>query len=104
MVRGEAEPSETNAVDYIVNSAKEKVTRLEKYIEELSMADEVDDLALDALTEGSEQLPEAALEALLFHEQVGVVGGVDGNVGGKGFQDEIERVAGNVGGGALSES
>ncbi|KAF4611405.1 hypothetical protein D9613_004310 [Agrocybe pediades] len=38
LVRGEAEPSEVNAIDFIVTSAKAKVACLEAYIEELSMA------------------------------------------------------------------
>ncbi|KAF9552912.1 P-loop containing nucleoside triphosphate hydrolase protein [Agrocybe pediades] len=38
LVRGEAEPSEVNAIDFIVASAKAKVACLEAYIEELSMA------------------------------------------------------------------
>jgi hypothetical protein len=35
LVRGEAEPSETNAVDFIIASAREKVARLEQRIEDL---------------------------------------------------------------------
>lgn len=62
MVSGEAEPSETNAIDYIVNSAREKVARLEKYIEELSVADDVDELALDAAYEELEELDPSTFE------------------------------------------
>jgi hypothetical protein len=43
-VRGEAEPSEVNAVDFFVASSKAKVARLEAYIEELSVADNVEEL------------------------------------------------------------
>lgn len=56
IVRGEAEPSEVNAVDYIIQSAKAKVERLERQIEELSIADEVDDLALEQKYEELEEL------------------------------------------------
>ncbi|KAG9097004.1 hypothetical protein FRC06_008113 [Ceratobasidium sp. 370] len=62
LVRGEAEPSETNAVDYIIASAKEKVARLEKLIEELSVADDVDELALDAIHEELEELDPSTFE------------------------------------------
>ncbi|KAG9119323.1 hypothetical protein FRC07_005698 [Ceratobasidium sp. 392] len=63
LVRGEAEPSETNALDYIIASAKEKVARLEKLIEDLSVADDVDELALDALHEELEELDPSSFEA-----------------------------------------
>ncbi|KAF5309270.1 hypothetical protein D9611_015146 [Ephemerocybe angulata] len=63
MVRGEAEPSEVNAVDFIVASAREKVAKLEAYIEELSVADDVDDLALDAAYEQLEELDPSTFEA-----------------------------------------
>ncbi|KAK0499662.1 P-loop containing nucleoside triphosphate hydrolase protein [Armillaria luteobubalina] len=56
LVRGEAEPSEVNAVDFIVASAKQKVAKLEAYIEELSVADDVDEVALDAAYEELEEL------------------------------------------------
>ncbi|ELU45331.1 ATP-binding cassette (ABC) transporter [Rhizoctonia solani AG-1 IA] len=62
LVRGEADPSETNAIDYIIASAKEKVARLEKQIEDLSVADQVDDLALDALHEELEELDPSTFE------------------------------------------
>ncbi|CAE7223753.1 unnamed protein product [Rhizoctonia solani] len=63
LVRGEAEPSDVNAVDYIIASAKEKVARLEKQIEDLSVADDVDELALDALHEELEELDPSTFEA-----------------------------------------
>jgi ATP-binding cassette subfamily F protein 2 len=56
LVRGEAEPSDVNAVDFIVASAKAKVAKLEARIEELSVADEVDDIALEAAYEELEEL------------------------------------------------
>lgn len=62
LVRGEAEPSEVNAVDFIVASAREKVARLEKRIEDLSVADEVDELALDAAYEELEELDPSTFE------------------------------------------
>ncbi|KAG6844747.1 hypothetical protein H0H87_004079 [Tephrocybe sp. NHM501043] len=62
LVRGEAEPSDVNAVDFIVASAREKVARLEAYIEELSVADDVDEVALDAAYEELEELDPATFE------------------------------------------
>jgi ATP-binding cassette subfamily F protein 2 len=63
IVRGEAEPSDVNAVDFIVASAKAKVTKLEAYIEQLSIADDVDELALDAAYEMLEEMDPATFEA-----------------------------------------
>ena len=63
LVRGEAEPSDVNAVDYIIASAKEKVTRLEARIEEMSVAEDVDELALDALYEQLEEMDPSTFEA-----------------------------------------
>ncbi|EKM79725.1 hypothetical protein AGABI1DRAFT_113041 [Agaricus bisporus var. burnettii JB137-S8] len=63
IVRGEAEPSDVNALDFIINSAKEKVAKLEARIEELSVADAVDDLALDAAYEELEELDPNTFEA-----------------------------------------
>ncbi|CAE6422099.1 unnamed protein product [Rhizoctonia solani] len=62
LVRGEAEPSDVNAIDYIITSAKDKVARLEKQIEDLTMAEDIDDLALDALHEELEELDPATFE------------------------------------------
>ncbi|KAG6836250.1 hypothetical protein H0H93_009815 [Arthromyces matolae] len=62
LVRGEAEPSEVNAIDFIVASAKEKVARIEAYIEELSVAEDVDDVALDAAYEELEELDPSTFE------------------------------------------
>lgn len=63
LVRGEAEPSDVNAVDFIVASAREKVAKLEAYIEELSVADSVDEEALDAAYEELEEMDASTFEA-----------------------------------------
>ncbi|TEB32068.1 P-loop containing nucleoside triphosphate hydrolase protein [Coprinellus micaceus] len=63
IVRGEAEPANINAVDFIVASAREKVAKLEAYIEELSIADDVDEVALDTAYEQLEELDPATFEA-----------------------------------------
>ncbi|KAF5369702.1 hypothetical protein D9615_010173 [Tricholomella constricta] len=62
LVSGEAEPSDVNAIDFIVASAKEKVAKLEAYIEELSVADDVDEMALDSAYEELEELDPATFE------------------------------------------
>ncbi|KAG5339853.1 hypothetical protein E4T56_gene5614 [Termitomyces sp. T112] len=62
LVRGEAEPSDVNAVDFIIASAKDKVARLEAYIEELSVADDVDEGALETAYEELEELDPATFE------------------------------------------
>lgn len=49
-------------MDYIIKSAKEKVARLEKQIEELSIADDVDDLVIEAKYEELEELDPATFE------------------------------------------
>lgn len=63
LVRGEADPSETNAMDYIIKSAKEKVARLEKEIEDMSTADDVDELAMELKMEELEELDPSTFEA-----------------------------------------
>ncbi|KAA1466723.1 hypothetical protein DENSPDRAFT_791628 [Dentipellis sp. KUC8613] len=63
IVRGEAEPSDVNALDFIVASAKQKVARIEQRIEELSVADDVDELALEAAYEELEELDPNTFEA-----------------------------------------
>jgi ATP-binding cassette subfamily F protein 2 len=45
-----------NALDFIVASAKEKVAKLEQRIEDLSVADDVDDVALEAAYEELEEM------------------------------------------------
>lgn len=62
-MRGEVEPSNVNAVEFIVASAKAKVEKLEKYIEELSISDDPDaELALEAAYEELEELDPATFE------------------------------------------
>lgn len=63
LVRGAVDPSDVNALDYIIASAKEKVARLEKLVEELSIADDVDELALEAIYEELEEMDPATFEA-----------------------------------------
>ncbi|TDL30195.1 P-loop containing nucleoside triphosphate hydrolase protein [Rickenella mellea] len=63
LVRGEAEPAEINAVDFIVESAKKKVAKIEKRIEDLSMADDVDEMALEAAYEELEEMDPNTFEA-----------------------------------------
>ncbi|KAH9062733.1 P-loop containing nucleoside triphosphate hydrolase protein [Lactarius vividus] len=63
LVRGEAEPSDVNALDFIVASARAKVARLEARIEELSVAEDVDELALDAAYEELEEMDPSTFEA-----------------------------------------
>lgn len=63
LVRGAVEPSDINAVDYIIASAQEKVARLEKLVEELSIADDVDEMALDAIYEELEDMDPNTFEA-----------------------------------------
>ncbi|KAL1746212.1 P-loop containing nucleoside triphosphate hydrolase protein [Schizophyllum fasciatum] len=66
LVSGEAEPSEVNAVDFIVASAKAKVARLEQRIEDVSMAvgdDPSAELELDHLYEELEEMDPSTFEA-----------------------------------------
>jgi len=56
LVSGAVDPSDVNAVDYIIASAKEKMERLEKQIEDMSIADEVDELGLEAKYEELEEM------------------------------------------------
>ena len=52
-----------NAIDYIVASAKEKVAKLEQRIEDLSVADEIDELAMEQLYEELEEMDPSTFEA-----------------------------------------
>jgi len=63
LVQGEAEPAEVTAVDFIVNSAREKVARIEKQIEEMSIADDVDEVGLELKYEELEDLDPSTFEA-----------------------------------------
>ncbi|KIK66175.1 hypothetical protein GYMLUDRAFT_82537 [Collybiopsis luxurians FD-317 M1] len=63
LVRGEVEPSDVNAVEFIVASAKAKVEKLEKRIEDLSGSDDPDaEVALDAAYEELESLDPSTFE------------------------------------------
>ncbi|WFD32275.1 ABC transporter ATP-binding protein arb1 [Malassezia sp. CBS 17886] len=63
LVRGEADPSDENALDYIIKSAREKVVRLEKEIEDMSVADNLDEVALELKYEELEDLDPNTFEA-----------------------------------------
>ncbi|WFC98942.1 ABC transporter ATP-binding protein arb1 [Malassezia yamatoensis] len=63
LVRGEAEPSDTDALDFIIKSAREKVARLEKEIEDMSVADDIDEVAMELKYEELEELDPATFEA-----------------------------------------
>lgn len=65
LVKGEADPSDINAVDFIIASAQQKVARLEKRIEELALeADDSDaQVALDAAYEELEEMDPSTFEA-----------------------------------------
>jgi len=64
-VRGEADPSDSNAVDYIIKSALEKVAKLERRIEELSLEANDPDAqqALDAAYEELDEMDPNTFEA-----------------------------------------
>lgn len=51
------------AVEYIIASAKAKVAKLEKEVEELSVADDVDELLLEQKYEELEELDPSTFEA-----------------------------------------
>merc|ERR1711939_163607 len=68
LVRGEAEPSDMTAIDYIVQSAKDKAARIEQQIEEMSIADNVDELALELKYEELE-----ALDPTMFEAKAGAI-------------------------------
>jgi ATP-binding cassette subfamily F protein 2 len=63
LVQGEAEPENVTATEYIVRSAKEKVAKLEKEIEEMSMADDVNEVALEMKYEELDELDPSTFEA-----------------------------------------
>lgn len=63
LVRGEADPSDENALDFIIKSAREKVARLEKEIEDMSVADDIDEVALELKYEELEELDPSTFEA-----------------------------------------
>ncbi|KZV79231.1 hypothetical protein EXIGLDRAFT_735425 [Exidia glandulosa HHB12029] len=64
LVSGEADPSDVNAVEFIVASAKEKVKRLEQMVEDLSTSDDQQDLdRIDGIYAELEELDPATFEA-----------------------------------------
>ncbi|GAA5875295.1 hypothetical protein JCM1840_001921 [Sporobolomyces johnsonii] len=63
LVQGEAEPSDMNALDFIVQSAKDKAARLEAQIEEMSVADVIDEVGLELKYEELEELDPNTFEA-----------------------------------------
>ena len=63
IVRGEAELSDINAVNFIVASAEAKVAHLEAYIEGLSIADDVNESALDLVYEELKEMDPSTFEA-----------------------------------------
>lgn len=63
LVQGEVEPSDVTALDFIVQSARDKAARIEQQIEEMSVADVVDDLGLELKYEELEELDPSTFEA-----------------------------------------
>lgn len=63
LVQGEVEPSDMNALEYCIASAKKKVELLESRIEEVSMADDVDELLIETMYEELEALDPSVFEA-----------------------------------------
>ncbi|PWZ03344.1 P-loop containing nucleoside triphosphate hydrolase protein [Testicularia cyperi] len=80
LVTGEAEPSDVNAVEYIVASAREKVAKIEKQIEEMSIADEVDEVGLEMKYEELEEL-----DPNTFETKAGMI------LHGLGFSQEMMK-------------
>ncbi|KAH7092745.1 ATP-binding cassette transporter [Auriculariales sp. MPI-PUGE-AT-0066] len=81
LVSGEAEPSDVNALDFIVNSAKAKVARLEQLVEDLSASDNQDDL--DRLDQVYSELEE--LDPSTFESNAGSI------LNGLGFTNEMMK-------------
>ncbi|EEB05581.1 ribosome biogenesis ATPase, partial [Schizosaccharomyces japonicus yFS275] len=63
LLNAEAEPSDVNAIDYIVASAKERVTQIEEEIEKLATADDVDEVLMESLYEELDELDPNTFEA-----------------------------------------
>ncbi|KAK4704850.1 ATP-binding cassette, subfamily F, member 2, partial [Phenoliferia sp. Uapishka_3] len=63
LVQGEVEPSDVTALDYIVQSARDKAARIEALIEEMSVADIVDEVGLELKYEELEDLDPSTFEA-----------------------------------------
>ncbi|BFZ58974.1 ABC transporter ATP-binding protein arb1 [Savitreella phatthalungensis] len=62
LLNSEAEPADVNAVEYIIGSARERVAQLEAEIEQLSVADVVDDVLMESKYEQLEDLDPASFE------------------------------------------
>lgn len=62
LVQGEVEPSDMTALEFIVQSARDKAARLEQQIEEMSIADNVDEVGLELKYEELEELDPATFE------------------------------------------
>ena len=63
IIHGEAEPSDLNVVDFIITSGEAKVAHLEAYIEELSIADDIDASTLDLAYEELKEMDPSTFEA-----------------------------------------
>ncbi|GAA5845510.1 hypothetical protein JCM3766R1_001547 [Sporobolomyces carnicolor] len=63
LVQGEAEPSDMNALDFIVQSAKDKADRLEREYDEMMSADVIDEIALQLKLEELEELDPSTFES-----------------------------------------
>ncbi|KAH8924915.1 ATP-binding cassette, sub-family F, member 2 [Atractiella rhizophila] len=63
LVAGEVEPSDVNALDFIVNSAREKVDRLEKELEEMMTSEFPDDALIQQKTDELEELDPSTFES-----------------------------------------
>ena len=62
LVQGEVDPSNQTALEFIVQSAKDKAARLEAQIEEMSIADVVDEVGLELKYEELEELDPSTFE------------------------------------------
>ncbi|KTW30825.1 hypothetical protein T552_00536 [Pneumocystis carinii B80] len=62
LLNQEAEPSETNAIDFIIGSAKERVLKIEEEIEKLSVLDDVDEVLLQDKYNELEELDPSTFE------------------------------------------
>lgn len=63
LVQGEAEPSDMNALDFIVQSAKDKADRLEREYDEMMSADTIDEIAMQLKLEELEDLDPSTFES-----------------------------------------
>ncbi|KAH6905717.1 hypothetical protein BKA70DRAFT_1430587 [Coprinopsis sp. MPI-PUGE-AT-0042] len=57
------DPSEINSVDFIIASAHEKAAKLEAYIKELLVKEDVDEIVMDTAYEKLEEFDLAMFEA-----------------------------------------